>query len=58
MTGGSPENAVMINTAGRYATQHSDAMADAAGWTQSLRLLRLGRNQSLFDDPRPIRQSR
>ncbi len=34
------EQAVLIDTAGRYTTQQSDAAADAAGWLNFLKLLR------------------
>lgn len=34
------DEAVLVDTAGRYTTQDSDSAADAAGWEQFLRLLR------------------
>ncbi|USI75067.1 type VI secretion system membrane subunit TssM [Sphingomonas morindae] len=34
------EDAVLVDTAGRYTTQDSDAAVDAAGWQAFLRLLR------------------
>ncbi len=34
------DEAVLVDTAGRYTTQDSDAAADAAGWEKFLRLLR------------------
>ena len=34
------ENAVLIDTAGRYTTQDSDAVVDRAGWDAFLRLLK------------------
>lgn len=37
------DEAVMIDTAGRYTTQDSDARTDAAGWTALLQLLKRNR---------------
>ncbi|WP_019832441.1 type VI secretion system membrane subunit TssM [Sphingomonas sp. PR090111-T3T-6A] len=37
------DEAVLVDTAGRYTTQDSDAAADAAGWEKFLRLLRRAR---------------
>ncbi|PTW46560.1 type VI secretion system membrane subunit TssM [Rhodovulum kholense] len=37
------EEAVLIDTAGRYTTQDSDAEADRASWTSFLQLLKKGR---------------
>jgi len=34
------DEAVLLDTAGRYTTQDSDAVADSAGWSEFLRLLR------------------
>ncbi len=39
------EDAVMIDTAGRYTTQDSDAAVDEAGWKRFLRLLRQTRKR-------------
>ena len=36
------ENAVLIDTAGRYTTQDSDAAVDRAGWDAFLDLLKPG----------------
>lgn len=38
------EDAVLIDTAGRYTTQDSDAAADKASWTAFLELLKKGRS--------------
>ena len=38
------EDAVLIDTAGRYTTQDSDAAADKASWTSFLELLKKGRS--------------
>lgn len=37
------DEGVLVDTAGRYTTQDSDAAADAAGWEKFLRLLRRAR---------------
>jgi type VI secretion system protein ImpL len=37
------DEAVLVDTAGRYTTQDSDASTDAAGWEKFLRLLRRAR---------------
>ncbi len=37
------DEAVMVDTAGRYTTQDSDQMVDAAGWTSFLSLLKKNR---------------
>ena len=39
-TGGSPSEAVLIDTAGRYTTQDSNAAVDRAGWEAFLDLLK------------------
>ena len=39
------EEAVMLDTAGRYTTQDSDANSDAAGWTEFLSLLKKHRSR-------------
>ena len=37
------DQAVLLDTAGRYTTQDSNQAADAAGWTAFLQLLQIGR---------------
>ncbi len=43
VTGGLPEEAILIDTAGRYTSQDSDATADSASWRSFLELLKKSR---------------